>query len=160
VAAAGEGAPPKVLNLFAYTGASTLAAAAAGAQVVHVDAASGVVEWARRNAAISGLADRPIRWIVEDARKFVQREVRRGNRYDGIILAPPKYGRGPDGQVWRLFEDTPELVGLFDRRFRQRPSGAPLLGRAGVQPHTIVRRDSASLRSGPVPALGVCRRAA
>ncbi|WP_309090369.1 class I SAM-dependent methyltransferase [Phenylobacterium sp.] len=109
VRAAGQ---PKVLNLFGYTGVASLAMAAAGAQVTHVDASKKAVAMARENAELSGLADRPIRWIVEDARRYVQREVRRGSKYDGIILDPPKYGRGPDGQVWRLFEDLPELARL------------------------------------------------
>lgn len=104
--------PPKVkvLNLFAYTGASTLAAAAAGAEVVHVDASRTSVAWARRNAAHSGLAERPIRWIVEDARKFVERERKRGNRYDGLILDPPSYGHGPRGEAWKLDDDLPALL--------------------------------------------------
>ncbi|HEY3947579.1 class I SAM-dependent methyltransferase [Phenylobacterium sp.] len=106
------GAQPKVLNLFGYTGVASLVMAAAGAAVTHVDASKRAVGWARENAELSGLADRPIRWITEDARKYVQREVRRGSRYEGIILDPPKYGRGPDGEVWRLFEDLAELVGL------------------------------------------------
>lgn len=92
----------KILNLFAYTGGSTLAAAAAGAEVVHVDAAKNVVAWARRNAELSGLADHPIRWIAEDARRFVRRELRRGNRYDAVILDPPSYGHGPKGEVWKI----------------------------------------------------------
>ena len=96
------GRPLKVLNLFAYTGGATLACAAAGAQVCHVDAAKGMVQWARENAALSGLADRPIRWIVDDCKKFVEREIRRGVRYDGIIMDPPSYGRGPGGEVWKL----------------------------------------------------------
>jgi 23S rRNA (cytosine1962-C5)-methyltransferase len=96
---------PKVLNLFAYTGGSTLAAAAAGAEVVHIDAAANVVAWARRNAELSGLADAPIRWIVEDARKFVDRECRRGNKYDMVIADPPAYGHGPKGEKWDLMRD-------------------------------------------------------
>ncbi len=105
-------AQPRVLNLFGYTGVASLVMAAAGAAVTHVDASKKAVAWARENAELSGLADRPVRWITEDARKYVQREVRRGSKYEGIILDPPKYGRGPDGQVWRLFEDLPELAGL------------------------------------------------
>jgi 23S rRNA (cytosine1962-C5)-methyltransferase len=101
---------PKVLNLFGYTGVASLACAAAGAEVTHVDASKKSVAWARENAELSGLADRPIRWIVEDARKYVAREVRRGSKYQGIILDPPKYGRGPTGEVWRLFEDLPGLL--------------------------------------------------
>ena len=100
----------KVLNLFAYTGGSTLAASSAGAEVVHIDAAKNVVQWARRNAELSHLAERPIRWIAEDALKFVQRELRRGNRYDGVILDPPSYGHGPSGEVWKLAEHLSELL--------------------------------------------------
>jgi 23S rRNA (cytosine1962-C5)-methyltransferase len=107
-----RGGQPKVRNLFGYTGVASLAMAAAGAHVTHVDASKKAVAWARENAELSGLADRPIRWITEDARKYVQREVRRGSKYDGIILDPPKYGRGPGGEVWRLFEDLPELARL------------------------------------------------
>lgn len=104
--------PPRVLNLFGYTGVASLACAAAGAQVTHVDASKKAIAWARENAEMSGLADRPVRWICEDARKYVQREVRRGSKYEGVILDPPKYGRGPTGEVWRLFEDLPELSRL------------------------------------------------
>ena len=102
----------KVLNLFAYTGGSTLAAAAAGAEVVHVDAAKNIVAWARRNAELSGLAEAPIRWIAEDAVKFVKRELKRGNRYDAVILDPPSYGHGPRGEVWRLSKHLPRLLSL------------------------------------------------
>jgi 23S rRNA (cytosine1962-C5)-methyltransferase len=97
--------PLRVLNLFAYTGGSTLAAAAAGAEVVHIDSARNIVDRARRNAELSGLADRPIRWIAEDAMKFCQRELKRGNRYDAVILDPPTYGHGPAGQPWKIAED-------------------------------------------------------
>ena len=96
------GRPVKVLNLFAYTGAATLACAAAGAEVCHVDAAKGMVSWAKENAAVSGLAERPVRWIVDDCAKFVEREIRRGHRYDALIMDPPSYGRGPGGEVWKL----------------------------------------------------------
>jgi 23S rRNA (cytosine1962-C5)-methyltransferase len=106
------GGQPRVLNLFGYTGVASLVMAAAGAAVTHVDASKKAVAWARENAELSGLADRPIRWITEDARKYVQREARRGSQYEGIILDPPKYGRGPGGEVWRLFEDLPELARL------------------------------------------------
>ena len=102
----------RVLNLFGYTGVASLVAAAAGAKVTHVDASKKAIGWARDNAALSGLADAPIRWICEDARKYVQREVKRGSKYEGIILDPPKYGRGPTGEIWRLFEDLPEMVDL------------------------------------------------
>jgi 23S rRNA (cytosine1962-C5)-methyltransferase len=101
---------PRILNLFGYTGVASLVCAAAGAHVTHVDASKKSVGWARENADLSGLSDRPIRWLCEDARRYVQREVRRGARYDGIILDPPKYGRGPGGEVWRLFEDLTELT--------------------------------------------------
>ncbi len=100
------------MNLFGYTGVASLVCAAAGAAVTHVDASKRAIGWARDNAALAGLADKPIRWICEDARRYVQREERRGTRYDGIILDPPKYGRGPTGEVWRLFEDLPELAKL------------------------------------------------
>lgn len=100
----------KVLNLFGYTGVASLAAATAGAAVTHVDASKRAVGWAKENAALSGLADAPIRWLIEDARKWVAREVRRGTRYDGIVLDPPKHGRGPGGEVWRLYEDLPDLI--------------------------------------------------
>jgi 23S rRNA (cytosine1962-C5)-methyltransferase len=103
---------PRVLNLFGYTGVASLVCSSAGATVTHVDASKKAIGWARENAELSGLADRPIRWICEDARRYVQREARRGSRYDGIILDPPKYGRGPGGEVWRLFDDLPELLRL------------------------------------------------
>ena len=106
------GRPIKVLNLFAYTGGATLAAAAAGAQVTHVDASKGMVAWAKENAAASGLSEAPIRWLVDDCVKFVQREQRRGNTYDGIIMDPPSYGRGPGGEVWKLEEQLYHLVEL------------------------------------------------
>ena len=104
--------PIKVLNLFAYTGGATVAAAKAGASVVHVDAAKGIVAQAKENAALSGLADAPIRYIVDDCKKFVERELRRGNKYEGIIMDPPSYGRGPGGEVWRLEDSIDELLGL------------------------------------------------
>lgn len=106
------GRPVKVLNLFAYTGGATLAAAKAGAAVVHVDAAKGIVAQARENAQLSGLGDAPIRWIVDDCKKFVERELRRGNRYDGIIMDPPSYGRGPGGEVWKLEDSIDGLISL------------------------------------------------
>jgi 23S rRNA (cytosine1962-C5)-methyltransferase len=106
------GRPLKVLNLFAYTGGSTLAASAAGAEVVHIDSAKNVVAWARKNAELSGLADRPIRWIAEDALKFARRELRRGQSYDAVILDPPSYGHGPAGQPWKLGDHLPELLNL------------------------------------------------
>lgn len=109
-AAAEAGATLRVLNLFAYTGGSTLAAAAAGAEVVHVDAAKNIVAWARRNAWRSGLDQCPIRWLVEDARKFIRRELARGSRYDAVILDPPSYGHGRRGEVWRLSKHLPSML--------------------------------------------------
>lgn len=103
-------APVRVLNLFAYTGGATCACAKAGAQTVHVDAAKGMVAWAKDNAAASGLSDAPIRYIVDDCVKFVKRELRRGNRYDGILLDPPSYGRGPDGEMWKIEDNLYPLV--------------------------------------------------
>jgi len=102
--------PVKVLNLFGYTGLASLVAARAGAEVTHVDASKKAVQWARENQQVARLGDRPIRWIVEDAVKFAEREVRRGSRYDIVLLDPPAYGRGPKGEVWQLFEDLPALV--------------------------------------------------
>ncbi len=96
--------PVSVLNLFAYTGGATLAAAKAGARVTHVDASKGMVTWAKENAAASGLGDAPIRWLVDDCVKFVEREIRRGNTYDAIIMDPPSYGRGPKGEIWKIEE--------------------------------------------------------
>lgn len=102
----------KVLNLFAYTGGATIAALKAGAQVVHVDASKGMVQWAKENAVASGVADKSVRWIVDDCIKFVQREIRRGNRYDIIIMDPPSYGRGPGGEVWKLENEVYGFVEL------------------------------------------------
>ncbi len=104
--------PVKVLNLFAYTGGATLAAAAAGAEVVHVDASKGMVQWAKENAAVSGLENAPIRFFVDDCVKLVERELRRGNRYDGIIMDPPSYGRGPKGEIWKIEESLYPFVKL------------------------------------------------
>ena len=106
------GRPIKVLNLFGYTGGATLACAAAGASVCHVDASKGMVQWGKENAAASGLADRPIRWIVDDCAKFVAREIRRGSRYDALVMDPPSYGRGPGGEVWKLEDQIYDLIDL------------------------------------------------
>ena len=106
------GRPISVLNLFAYTGGATLACLQAGAAVCHVDASKGMVQWAKDNAALSGLSDRPVRWIVDDCEKFVQREIRRGHHYDAIIMDPPSYGRGPGGEVWQLEEKIYDLLSL------------------------------------------------
>ena len=104
--------PVKVLNLFAYTGGATLAAAAAGASVTHVDASKGMVNWAKENAQLSGLREKPIRWLVDDCVKFVEREIRRGNHYDGIIMDPPSYGRGPKGEIWKIEEKIYPFIEL------------------------------------------------
>lgn len=104
--------PIKVLNLFAYTGGATLAAAAAGANVTHVDASKGMVNWAKENAASSKLSDKPIRWLVDDCVKFVEREIRRGNKYDAIIMDPPSYGRGPKGEIWKIEESIYPFIQL------------------------------------------------
>ena len=113
--------PVSVLNLFAYTGGATVACAAAGASVCHVDAAKGMVSWARENAKSSGLEDRPIRWIIDDCAKFVEREIRRGRRYDAIIMDPPSYGRGPSGEVWKLEENLWPFVELTARVLSDKP---------------------------------------
>lgn len=105
-----SGKPLKILNLFAYTGAASLIAAANGAHVTHVDASKKAIQWAKDNQAASNLTDKPVRWILEDARKFVAREVRRGSKYDGILLDPPKYGRGADGEVWKFETDIGPLM--------------------------------------------------
>lgn len=105
-----SGREVKVLNLFAYTGAATVSALAAGAAVTHVDASKGMVAWAKENAAASHLSDRPVRWLVDDCKKFVEREIRRGNHYDIIIMDPPSYGRGPGGEVWKLEDEIFPLV--------------------------------------------------
>ena len=110
-----QGKNVKVLNLFAYTGGATVAAAMAGAEVVHVDASKGIVACAKENIALNGLENLPVRYIVDDCRKFVEREIRRGNKYDGIIMDPPSYGRGPGGEVWKLEDCVCELVSLCEK---------------------------------------------
>ena len=115
------GRPVKLLNLFAYTGGATVAAAAAGASVVHVDASKGMVNQAKDNAALSGLAAAPVRYIVDDCKKFVEREIRRGNRYDAIIMDPPSYGRGPGGETWKLEECIDGLVSLTASLLSDKP---------------------------------------
>jgi 23S rRNA (cytosine1962-C5)-methyltransferase len=152
----GDG-PPAVLHLFAYTGLVTLALAAAGASVVHVDASRPTVAWARRNADASGLADRPVRWIVDDAVAFTEREVRRGRRYAGIVLDPPSYGHGPDSGSWRIEEDLPPLLaaagGLLE------PDGFILLtahtagfeeDHLAAEIETALRRRPGAIATGPL----------
>ena len=113
--------PVKVLNLFAYTGGATLAAAAAGANVTHVDASKGMVNWAKENAVSSGLKDAPIRWLVDDCVKFVEREIRRGNKYDAIIMDPPSYGRGPKGEIWKIEDSIHSFVKLCTQILSDKP---------------------------------------
>ena len=115
------GRPVKVLNLFAYTGGATLAAAAAGANVTHVDASKGMVNWAKENAASSRLSDKPIRWLVDDCVKFVEREIRRGNHYDAIIMDPPSYGRGPKGEIWKIEDAIHPLIKLCTKILSDEP---------------------------------------
>ena len=115
------GRPVKVLNLFAYTGGATVACLKAGAEVVHVDASKGMVQWAKENAVASGVADRKVRWIVDDCVKFVQREIRRGNKYDIIIMDPPSYGRGPGGEIWKLENKVYSFVELCSQVLSDNP---------------------------------------
>lgn len=119
--AVSKGRQVKVLNLFAYTGGATLAAAAAGASVTHVDASKGMVNWAKENAISSGLKDAPIRWLVDDCVKFVEREIRRGNHYDAIIMDPPSYGRGPKGEIWKIEESVYPLIQLCSQILTDNP---------------------------------------
>jgi len=161
--------PTSVLNLFAYTGGATLACAAAGASVCHVDAARGMVGWARENAKSSGLEDAPIRWIVDDCKKFIKREINRGKQYDAIIMDPPSYGRGPSGEIWR-FEDN---IGEFVELCCQLLSDDPLFiiinsYTAGISPSvpayilgtTVQKRFGGTVEAGelglPVTATGLC----
>ena len=111
----------KVLNLFAYTGGATISAASAGAQVTHVDASKGMVQWARENAALSGIPETSCRWLVDDCTKFVEREIRRGNRYDAVIMDPPSYGRGPKGEVWKIEESVFPFITLCEQLLSDKP---------------------------------------
>ena len=115
------GRPIKVLNLFAYTGGATVAAAKAGASVCHVDASKGMVQCAKENARLSGLSEAPIRYIVDDCKKFIEREIRRGNKYDGIIMDPPSYGRGPTGEVWKIEDSIDDFVSLVSEVLSDKP---------------------------------------
>ena len=124
-----------MLNLFAYTGGATIAAAAAGASVTHVDASKGMVTWAKENAVSSGLGDAPIRWIVDDCVKFVEREIRRGNHYDAIIMDPPSYGRGPKGEIWKIEDAIYPLVQLCV---------AVAVGRSAVLPDQLLHHWSSA----------------
>ena len=116
-----NGQRPTVLNLFAYSGGSTMAAAQGGAEVCHLDASKGMVQWARENAALNGLADHPIRWITDDAHKFMEREIRRGRRYDAIVLDPPTFGRGANGEMYKIERDLKKTLSLVKRLLSERP---------------------------------------
>ena len=143
--------PVKMLNLFAYTGGATCAALAAGASVTHVDASKGMVTWAHENADASGLTDAPVRWIVDDCTKFVQREIRRGSRYDAIIMDPPSYGRGPKGEVWKLEDTVFPLIQLTIQLLSDRPLFFLLSSyTTGLQPGVLTYMLSVALREkGP-----------
>ncbi len=121
-----HGRPARVLNLFAYSGGSTLAAALAGAEVCHVDASKGMVDWARKNAALNGLEEKPVRWIVDDVTKFLERELRRERQYDLLILDPPSYGRGAKGEVFKIENDLPPLLSLLGKLLSPQPLGVLL----------------------------------
>lgn len=120
-AVAGRDSAPRVLNLFAYSGGSTLAAALGGAEVCHLDASKGMVQWARDNAALNGLQDRPVRWIADDAHKFLRRELRRGRRYDAVVFDPPTFGRGANGEMYKIERDLRETVGLVRDVLSEKP---------------------------------------
>ena len=148
----------KVLNLFAYTGGATLAAAAAGASVTHVDASKGMVTWAKENAISSGLGEAPIRWLVDDCVKFVEREIRRGNHYDAIIMDPPSYGRGPKGEIWKIEESVYPLVQLCTQLLTKQPLFFLINSyTTGLQPAVLTYMISTALKdfNGTVSAEGI-----
>lgn len=147
------GRPVKVLNLFAYTGGASLAAAAAGASVTHVDASKGMVTWAKENARSSGLEERPIRWIVDDCVKFVEREIRRGNRYDAVIMDPPSYGRGPKGEIWKIEESVYPFILKCGKLLSEHPLFFLINSyTAGLQPAVLSYMLSMALSGGKVEA--------
>ena len=165
---AGAGRKIRVLNLFAYSGGATVAAATAGASVVHVDASRGMVAQAKENAALSGLGDAPIRYIVDDCKKFVEREIRRGNRYEAVIMDPPSYGRGPSGEVWKIEDSVDELIGLAAQLLSDKPlfflvnsytTGLSPMAMEYILGMKIVTRYGGSLAAGelglPVTATGL-----
>jgi 23S rRNA (cytosine1962-C5)-methyltransferase len=149
--------PVKVLCLFGHTGLATLAAAAAGAEITHVDASRKAVAWARENQSLSGLGERPIRWIVEDALTFVRREARRGNRYDAMLLDPPRFGRGPDGEIWRMEESLPELLRACGKVLRVSPAFVLLNVYTTVLTRGRVEKEAEELGRGLTEALGEFR---
>jgi len=137
-----------VLNLFGYTGGATLACAQAGARVCHVDASKASIGWARDNAALSGLADKPIRWILDDAKAFVQREVRRGNRYDALIMDPPAFGRGPEGGVWQIEDDFVPLTEACGRLLSEHPLFCTINGYASGYSQLAYRANLEAMLGG------------
>jgi 23S rRNA (cytosine1962-C5)-methyltransferase len=147
-------APVNLLCLFGHTGLATLAAAAAGAEVTHVDASRKAVAWARENQSLSGLSERPIRWIVEDALTFVRRETRRANTYDALLLDPPRFGRGPDGEIWKLEESLPELLAVCRKVLSASPVFALLNVYTTVVTRGRVERDAEGLRGALKRMLG------
>jgi 23S rRNA (cytosine1962-C5)-methyltransferase len=149
--------PVKVLCLFGHTGLATLAAAAAGAEVTQVDASRKAVAWARANQSLSGLGERPIRWIVEDALTFVRRETRRGNQYDAMVLDPPKFGRGPDGGMWKLEESLPELLGACEKVLSASPVFILLNVYTTVLTRGRIEKDAKLLRACLQEMLTKCR---
>lgn len=146
--------PVKLLCLFGHTGLATLAAAAAGAEVTHVDASRKAVAWARENQSLSGLATRPVRWIVEDALTFVRREARRGNQYNAMVLDPPRFGRGPDGQIWKLQDSLPELLGAGARILSTSPVFVLLNVYATVLTEGQMKKEAEGLHAGLKTMLG------
>ncbi len=154
-----KGKTVKVLNLFAYTGGATLACAAAGAHVTHVDASKGMVNWAKENAAASKLSDKPIRWIVDDCVKFVEREIRRGNHYEAIIMDPPSYGRGPKGEIWKIEEAIYELIQKCTKLLCEEPLFFLINSyTTGLQPAVLSYMLNTTLKSfgGHVDSQEVC----
>ena len=145
-----------MLNLFAYTGGATVACAAAGAQVCHVDAAKGMVNWARENARVSGLSDAPVRWIIDDCAKFVEREIRRGKVYDAIIMDPPSYGRGPGGEVWKLEDNLFPFVKLCAQVLSDKPLFV-IINSLGARLHAAPARCGKVRRQGHVGRAGPAR---
>jgi hypothetical protein len=139
--------PARVLNLFAYSGGSTLAAALAGAEVCHVDASKGMVDWARKNAALNGLEEKPVRWIVDDVTKFLERELRRERQYDLLILDPPSYGRGAKGEVFKIENDLPPLLALLGKLMSPQPLGVlAILPHAGTHAHLAPSHAAPAIR--------------
>ena len=139
--------PVKMLSLFGHTGLATLAAAVAGAHVTHIDASRKAIAWARDNQSLSGLNDHPIRWIVEDAMTFVRREARRGNQYDAIVLDPPRFGRGPDGEIWKMDKSLPELLAACGKVLSASPLFVLLNVYSTVLTHGRIEKEAESLRS-------------